>query len=307
MNHVPVCYDACLNGLNIVEHGVYIDGTFGRGGHSRGILKALGPKGRLIAYDRDLAAADAAAVLTKQDARFCFVHQNFSNIPQDMEKEGLVGKIHGVLLDLGVSSPQLDDAHRGFSFMHDGPLDMRMDSSQGRAASEWLASVTESTLVDVIRRFGEEKFARRIARAICETRVQQPIDTTAALSQVIQDAVPHYERGKHPATRTFQAIRIAINGELEALETVLDGLLQTICPKGRLVILSYHSLEHRIVKNFIKKYGPGHEAILHTPNAQTPKVTRLKRIGRPIQPSAEEVRQNRRARSAYLRVLERCV
>lgn len=306
MTHQPVCFQACLQGLNILKDGVYIDGTFGRGGHSQGILDALGPQGRLIAYDRDPSAAAVAANMQAQDARLHFKHHTFSEIPEDMEKDGLAGKINGVLLDLGVSSPQLDDPARGFSFMQDGPLDMRMDPRQGRPASQWLAEIEESALVLVIRRYGEEKFARRIAQAICQARATQPIQSTAALCQIIQDAVPFYERGKHPATRTFQAIRIAVNGELDALEQLLEGLLDTLALKGRIVVLSYHSLEHRMIKNFLKKYGPGHETLTHMPEAQTPKVIRLKRIGRPTQPSDEEIANNRRARSAYLRVMERC-
>ena len=253
MEHLPVMYAEALQQLAIKKDGIYLDCTFGRGGHSQGILNLLGPTGQLLAFDRDSDAINsdyAQAMLA--DERFRLKHSCFSQLENIIESAGLAGKIDGILLDLGVSSPQLDNPERGFSFLRDGPLDMRMDGSTGVSAEQWLASVDEKDLVKVLFEYGEEKFARRIARAIVEQRAQAPITTTRQLALLIEDAVSVREKHKHPATRTFQAIRIEINGELDELKVVLEQSARVLKPEGRLVVISFHSLEDRIVKRFIR-------------------------------------------------------
>ena len=263
MEHLPVMYAETLQQLDIKSDGVYLDCTFGRGGHSQGILDLLGSNGRLIAFDRDADAINAGRAQDMLlDKRFALKHSCFSELENIVSSEGLVGKIDGILLDLGVSSPQLDTPERGFSFLRDGPLDMRMDSSAGVSAEQWLFSVDEKELVKVLFEYGEEKFARRIARAILEQRVKSPITTTKQLADLIEDVVPIREKHKHPATRTFQAIRIEINKELDELSTVLDQAIKVLGPAGKLVVISFHSLEDRIVKRFIRnesgaKHNPG--------------------------------------------------
>jgi 16S rRNA (cytosine1402-N4)-methyltransferase len=296
-----------LQQLAIKKDGVYLDCTFGRGGHSQGILNLLGEHGQLLAFDRDSDAINsdyAQAMLT--DERFKLKHSCFSELETIAESANLAGKVDGILLDLGVSSPQLDNPERGFSFLRDGPLDMRMDSSNGVSAEQWLAGVDEKDLVKVLFDYGEERFARRIARTIVEKRVQSPITTTRQLAELIEDAVPVREKHKHPATRTFQAIRIEINRELDELKAVLEQSVRILGPGGRLVVISFHSLEDRIVKRFIRdesgvKYNPGKLPIKEADIAKGI----LKRVGKAMKAGKQEVSQNPRARSAIMRVAER--
>ncbi len=307
MEHLPVMYAESLQQLAIKEDGIYLDCTFGRGGHSRGILDLLGQDGQLLAIDRDFDAvnSDYAKALL-EDRRFTLAHSCFSQLEDLLEQRGLVGRIDGILMDLGVSSPQLDNADRGFSFLRDGPLDMRMDSTSGLSAEQWLASVDEKVLVDILFEYGEEKFARRIAKAIVDTRVDTPITTTTQLAKLIEDAVPIREKHKHPATRSFQAIRIEINKELDELKNVLEQSARVLSPGGRLVAISFHSLEDRIVKRFIRnesgaKYNPGKLPIKEIDIAKGV----LKKVSKALKAGVEEVKQNPRARSAVMRVAEK--
>jgi 16S rRNA (cytosine1402-N4)-methyltransferase len=300
-------YAEALQQLAIKKDGIYLDCTFGRGGHSQGILNLLGSTGQLLAFDRDSDAINSDyAQDMLADERFKLKHSCFSQLENIVESAGLVGKIDGILLDLGVSSPQLDNPERGFSFLRDGPLDMRMDGSTGVSAEQWLASVDEKDLVKVLFEYGEEKFSRRIARAIVEQRALAPITTTRQLALLIEDAVSVREKHKHPATRTFQAIRIEINGELEELKVVLDQSARVLKPEGRLVVISFHSLEDRIVKRFIRnesgaKYNPGKLPIKEVDIAKGI----LKKVSKALKADAQEIRQNPRARSAVMRVAER--
>lgn len=255
--HITVLLHEAVNGLALKENGIYIDGTFGRGGHSRFILSQLSSNGRLIAVDRDPRAIAEAHKI--QDLRFQIEHNSFSHIPEICDKLNLVGKIDGILLDLGVSSPQLDEAERGFSFMKDGPLDMRMDTTQGLSAEEWLKQVSIEDLTWVLKTFGEERFAKRIATAIVDFNKSavkngtEFLSRTSQLAELISQAVPFKDKHKHPATRSFQAIRIFINSELDELESLLNSALDMLAPEGRLSIISFHSLEDRMVKHFMKK------------------------------------------------------
>ena len=307
MEHLPVMYAEALQQLAIKSDGVYLDCTFGRGGHSQGILDLLDSNGRLLAFDRDKDAINAGRAKEMiLDKRFTLKHSCFSQLENIVSSEGLVGKVDGILLDLGVSSPQLDTPERGFSFLRDGPLDMRMDSSNGLSAEQWLSSVDEKDLVKVLFEYGEEKFARRIARAILEKRAKSPITTTKQLADLIEDVVPIREKHKHPATRTFQAIRIEINKELDELSTVLDQAIRVLSPEGKLVVISFHSLEDRIVKRFIRdesgaKHNPGKLPIKEIDIAKGA----LKKSGKAFKASDQEVIQNPRARSAVMRVAER--
>lgn len=307
MEHLPVMYAEALQQLAIKKDGVYLDGTFGRGGHSQGILNLLGQHGQLLAFDRDVDAINSAyAQAMLMDERFKLKHSCFSELENIVNSENLTGKVDGILLDLGVSSPQLDDPERGFSFLRDGPLDMRMDGSAGVSAEQWLADVDEKDLVKVLFDYGEERFARRIARAIVEKRALSPISTTRQLADLIEDAVPVREKHKHPATRTFQAIRIEINRELDELTTVLQQSARVLGPGGRLVVISFHSLEDRIVKRFIRdesgaKYNPGKLPIKEVDIAKGI----LKRVGKALKAGQQEISQNPRARSAIMRVAER--
>ena len=307
MEHLPVMYAETLQQLDIKSDGVYLDCTFGSGGHSQGILDLLGSNGRLIAFDRDADAINAGRAQDMLlDKRFALKHSCFSELENIVSSEGLVGKIDGILLDLGVSSPQLDTPERGFSFLRDGPLDMRMDSSAGVSAEQWLFSVDEKELVKVLFEYGEEKFARRIARAILEQRVKSPITTTKQLADLIEDVVPIREKHKHPATRTFQAIRIEINKELDELSTVLDQAIKVLGPAGKLVVISFHSLEDRIVKRFIRnesgaKHNPGKLPIKEIDILKGV----LKKAGKGLKASPQEVSENPRARSAVMRVAEK--
>ncbi|STO54606.1 S-adenosyl-methyltransferase MraW [Canicola haemoglobinophilus] len=309
--HFTVLLKEAVDGLALKEKGIYIDGTFGRGGHSRFILSQLSKDGQLIAIDRDLRAIQVAQNI--QDPRFHIEHNSFSAIPSICEKLGLVGKIDGILLDLGVSSPQLDDAERGFSFMKDGPLDMRMDTTQGLSAAEWLQQVSELDLAWVLKTFGEERFAKRIAQAIVsynKSAVQnrkEPLNRTLQLAELIAQSVPFKDKHKHPATRSFQAIRIFINSELDELGKVLNGALNVLAPKGRLSIISFHSLEDRMVKHFIRKQSKGEDLPKGLPlrEDQIQRTQKLKAIGKAIMPTEQEIAINARSRSAVLRIAER--
>lgn len=305
--HTSVLLDEAVNGLNIRPDGIYIDGTFGRGGHSRLILSQLGPKGQLLAIDRDPQAIAAAEAI--DDPRFSIVHGPFSSLATYVEERGLSGKIDGILLDLGVSSPQLDDAERGFSFMRDGPLDMRMDPTRGQSAAQWLQTADEADIAWVIKTYGEERFGKRIARAIVErNRELPPITRTKELAKIVSEAMPVKDKFKHPATRTFQAIRIWVNSELEEIEQALKGSLEALATGGRLSIISFHSLEDRIVKRFMRENsrGPQVPAGIPMTEEQLNKLggRQLKALGK-LMPGEAEVAENARARSSVLRIAER--
>jgi 16S rRNA (cytosine1402-N4)-methyltransferase len=303
--HVPVLLGPVLDGLDIKSDGCYVDGTFGRGGHSRAILERLGSQGRLIAFDRDPQALAAAPDVLQEDPRIELVGCEFAELATRIDERRLTGRVDGVLLDLGVSSPQLDEGERGFSFLRDGPLDMRMDPGSGISARDWLRDVEERELKRVLQRYGEERNAGRIAKAIVAARAQRPIETTGRLADVIATAAPARGERKHPATRTFQAIRIFINRELEQLETVLPQTLEVLARGGRLCVISFHSLEDRIVKRFIReasREAPQYRGLPDVPEAFR---TKLRIIGKAITATPQEVADNARARSARLRVAER--
>lgn len=305
-SHTSVLLQECLDGLAIKPDGIYIDATFGRGGHSGEILKQLGSNGRLIAFDRDPQAIEAAARFA-DDKRFEIVHSAFGDMAEVIEQMGLTQQIDGVLMDLGVSSPQLDDAERGFSFLRDGPLDMRMDTSRGMSAADWLNSADEQDMTQVIKEFGEEKFGKRIAHAIVNYRQQQPLTRTSELVSIIDEAVPVKDKFKHPATRTFQGIRIYINAELEQLRVGLKAATNVLRSGGRMAIISFHSLEDRLVKRFMKEQSKGKSFPPGLPVTQAEidadKVLIL--IGRAIKPGEAELKHNVRSRSAVLRVAEK--
>ncbi|NII09897.1 16S rRNA (cytosine(1402)-N(4))-methyltransferase RsmH [Oleiagrimonas sp. C23AA] len=302
LRHIPVMLDEAVEGLAVHPGGRYLDGTFGRGGHARAVLSRLDESGRLLLMDRDPQAIARAQALFADDARVAIRHGNFADMAQwDAVAEGL----DGVLLDIGVSSPQLDDASRGFSFMADAPLDMRMDTTQGESAAEFLAHAEEREIADVLFRFGEERFSRRIARAICERREQAPITRTGELAELVAKTIGRREPGKHPATRTFQGLRIAVNAELDALERGLSAAVDCLKPGGRLAVISFHSLEDRMVKRFIKdESGRVQGGRRGLPPPEAPKA-RLRAVGKAQFPSADEVAVNVRSRSAVLRVAER--
>lgn len=305
--HITVLLNEAVEGLAVKPNGIYIDGTFGRGGHSRLILSQLGENGRLIAVDRDPRAITEAKTIN--DPRFQIVHSAFSAIPEICDELGLVGKIDGILLDLGVSSPQLDEAERGFSFMRDGPLDMRMDTTKGLSAMDWLARVSVDDLAWVLKEFGEERFAKRIAQAVVSYNksANEKISRTLQLAKIIEQAVPFKDKHKHPATRSFQAIRIFINSELDELEQALNSALSVLAPQGRLSIISFHSLEDRMVKQFMRKQSKGVAVPKGLPilEAELLKNIPLKIIGKAIMPSETEIMQNPRSRSAVLRIAEK--
>jgi len=291
---------ALMTRTNTAENvGTYVDGTFGRGGHAACILKYLAPSGRLVAFDKDPEAAQVAATMATNDHRLRFIHDSFAAL----ERAGR--PLAGVLLDLGVSSPQLDARERGFSFLHDGPLDMRMDTRSGPTAAEFVNTVSETELVRVLRAYGEERFAKRIAGAIVEQRALEPFTTTGRLAKVITDANPAWEKHKHPATRAFQAIRIAINDELSDLELLLDKALELLETGGRLVIISFHSLEDRIVKRFMRNQARGLQIPRGVPITDSERGQRLRLVGKAQRASDTEVASNSRARSAIMRVAER--
>jgi 16S rRNA (cytosine1402-N4)-methyltransferase len=302
--HTSVLLDEAIDALAIKPAGLYVDATFGRGGHSKKILQKLGDVGRLVAMDRDLAAADAAADI--QDNRFQFQHSHFSAMNEVMESLA-ISHVDGILLDLGISSPQIDDGTRGFSFRFDGPLDMRMDQSCGKTAAEFLHEVSEKQLGEVIKNYGEERFAKQIARAVVAARTRgEPVTTTRQLAKIVADTVPKTEPGQDPATRTFQALRIFLNQELEELSVVLPQCLKLLKPGGRLVVISFHSLEDRIVKRFIRGEQNRDDLPAHFPvRAKDLPQPRLKAVGRAITPGTAEIKRNPRSRSAVLRVAER--
>ncbi|WP_421132218.1 16S rRNA (cytosine(1402)-N(4))-methyltransferase RsmH [Alteromonas sp. A079] len=304
--HISVLLEECIEALAIKPNGIYIDATFGRGGHSARILEALGTSGKLIAFDRDPQAIKAAERFAN-DERFHIIHTPFGDMADEIDKLGLTGKIDGVLMDLGVSSPQLDDAERGFSFLRDGPLDMRMDTSKGQSAADWLATAEEQDITQVIKEFGEEKFGKRIAHAIVNTREETPITRTAQLADIIDKAVPVKDKFKHPATRAFQGIRIYINAELEQLRVGLKAATQVLAKEGRLAVISFHSLEDRLVKRFIKDQSKGkvvpHNLPITQAEIDADKV--LKALSRAIKPSQQEIANNVRSRSSVLRVAEK--
>ncbi len=302
--HITVMLEEAVEGLAIKPAGVYVDGTFGRGGHSRKILEELGSEGRLIALDRDLTAVNSAASI--QYARFQIVHRHFSAL-EEVLAELDISTVDGVLLDLGISSPQIDIGERGFSFRFDGPLDMRMDQSGGQTAAEFVAVATEQKLVEVIKAYGEERFAKQIARAIVAARAGgDAITTTKQLAKIVASAVPKIEPGQDPATRTFQALRIFLNQELEELSLVLPQCLRMLAPQGRLSVISFHSLEDRIVKQFVKGEQDRDDLPAHFPvMAKDLPKPRMMAIGKAQKPSTQEVKKNPRSRSAVLRVAER--
>lgn len=303
--HETVLLEGAVAALLVNDTGFYVDGTFGRGGHSRRILQGLQPQGRLLAIDKDPEAIRVARAELGADARFEVVQGSFSRLAELVAAAGLTGKVSGVLLDLGVSSPQLDEAQRGFSFSQDGPLDMRMNPDEGQSAAQWLASASEQEIADVIYRYGEERFSRRMARAVVEQRKLQPIATTLQLAEIIKQANPAWEKHKHPATRAFQGIRIHINRELEDLQSVLQQALDVLCVGGRLVVISFHSLEDRIVKQFISKQAKGDDYPAGVPVQYADLNPRLKKIGKPVKADDEEVDLNPRSRSAIMRVAEK--
>jgi len=302
--HFSVLLNESLDGLNIKPDGIYIDGTFGRGGHSRALLKRLGENGRLIAIDQDPEAIEYANTHIK-DKRFEIQYGSFEDVKTFCEARGLVGKVDGLLLDLGVSSPQLDDADRGFSFMREGPLDMRMNPKEGLSAKDWLKQVDEKTLKLVLQNYGEERFSGRIAREIKEASERDELQTTLDLANLIKQVSPKTEKNKHPATRTFQAIRIAVNRELDVLKNVLESAVEILAPGGRLSVISFHSLEDRIVKVFIRDQSMIKDLFPDSPILIEVIEPVLKKVGKPIFPSTEECKQNSRSRSAVLRIAEK--
>lgn len=304
-SHRPVLLAEVIGALAIVSDGIYMDLTYGRGGHAGAILARLGARGRLIVMDKDPAAIRSARDRFGQDARVEIRPGSYTGAGRVADELGVRGRVSGVLMDLGVSSAQLDDPGRGFSFRHDGPLDMRMDPAAGESAADWLAHVPEQDLIRVLREYGEERFAARIARAVAAERRLHPIRTTGQLRAIVAAANPAWEQGKDPATRTFQAIRIHVNRELEDLRLGLDQLIGLLAPGGRLAIISFHSLEDRMVKRFIRQEcrGDPFPAALPIPDAM--RQPQLRSVDGAIHPGAEEVEANPRARSAVLRVAER--
>lgn len=302
--HDSVMLESAVNWLVSDASGVYIDGTFGRGGHSRSILSRLDAEGQLIGFDKDPAAVTVGRALMVEDTRFHMVWDSFIALQKGLDEIGASG-CHGILLDLGVSSPQLDDAERGFSFMHDGPLDMRMNPEAGVSAADWVNFTDETEIARVLWEYGEEKFSRRMAKAIVLRRAERPFTRTGDLAEVIKAANPRWEKHKHPATRAFQAIRIHINNELGDLEKVLDAALQVLVPGGRLVVISFHSLEDRIVKRFMRDKSQGPKIPRGMPVLEKDIKRHLKVLVKGDKADQGEVRDNVRARSAVLRVAER--
>ncbi|HSW52885.1 MAG TPA: 16S rRNA (cytosine(1402)-N(4))-methyltransferase RsmH [Sulfuricaulis sp.] len=304
-HHVPVLLEEALQALQVKDDGVYVDATYGRGGHAQKILEKIGERGRLLVFDRDPRACEDARRRFGADARVTIQPGPFSRLGSTIGKLGLTGKINGMLFDLGVSSPQLDDPGRGFSFRADGPLDMRMDPATGESAADWLNRAEENEIARVLRDYGEERFARRIARAILRERSIEPVTTTRRLAEIVARAVPVREKSKDPATRTFQAIRLHVNRELEELTAVLPQTVPALAPGGRLAVISFHSLEDRLVKHFMRAEAKGRELPPGLPVRHDQFRARLKIIGKAIRAGAGETQRNPRARSAVLRVAER--
>lgn len=303
--HKSVLLNESVDALVTDPSGLYVDGTFGRGGHSAAILEKLDVNGQVIAIDKDVDAISFSKKRFVDENRLTVVHGSFAELSRIIDEYQAKGKVNGVLLDLGVSSPQLDDAERGFSFINEGPLDMRMDTSRGETAAQWINKVSVEEMADVFKRFGEERFAKRIARAVVEQREKTPFETTTQLAKVIAEANPKWERNKNPATRCFQAIRIHINRELEDISDVLEQILDVLALGGRMSVISFHSLEDRLVKQFIRKHVKGDEMPRGLPIKESQLNKRLKSIGKAIKASADEVEVNVRARSAVLRVAEK--
>lgn len=304
MTHRPVLLHEAVAALAIKPEGVYLDGTFGRGGHSKAVLTQLGTEGRLLALDQDPTAIEVAKQQFAEDKRFQIVQSNFAQMKQVLMHEG-IAEVDGILLDIGVSSPQLDEAERGFSFMKSGPLDMRMNPGQGESAAQWLARAESYDIFIVLRKLGEEKFAKRIAAAIVAYREETEINDTLQLAQIISDAVPVKEKHKHPATRSFQAIRIHINRELEVLEEGLQAALESLAVGGRLAVISFHSLEDRMVKRFMRDKARGPQIPKGIPMLAADMETPYRVVGKAIKPGKQEIDENPRARSSVLRVMER--
>lgn len=302
--HISVLLEESVDALSIKADGFYVDGTFGRGGHSRAVLDRLNESGRLLAFDKDPEAIAHAEREFGDDVRFEIVHDSFATLSEVVEARDQMGQVDGVLLDLGVSSPQLDEAERGFSFLRDGPLDMRMDVTRGESAADWLNKARQDDIADVLWTYGEERFRGRIARAIVEYRQKSPLARTAELAKLIDDAVPTREKNKHPATRSFQAIRIHVNKELLDLENGLQQAVTVLRGGGRLSVISFHSLEDRIVKRFMRDEARGEPAGFGRSTAVLP---RLALVGKAQKAGEQELSLNTRARSAVLRVAERCV
>ena len=303
--HSTVLLKEAVDGVAIDADGLYIDGTFGRGGHTAELLSRLSEKGSVIAIDKDLDAIAAGQARFAKEDRLTLVHASFAELAEIVKQAGKHGEVAGVLLDLGVSSPQLDVAERGFSFLRDGPLDMRMDTSKGLSAAEWLASADEQDIAKVIKEYGEERFARRMAAAIVRERAEKPIERTVQLAKILADAHPAWERGKHPATKAFQAIRIFINRELADLEDLLQQVIDSLTVGGRLVVISFHSLEDRRVKRFIRDQERGIKLPKNLPIPDVDRGVRLVKVGNAIKPAAIEVENNVRSRSAVMRIAER--
>lgn len=303
--HRPVLLNETVEALAVKPDGFYLDGTFGRGGHAAAVMEQLSGSGRLLALDQDPRAIEVAEQKFSNDSRFEIVRKNFESLESVIDERGMTKKVDGVLLDIGVSSPQLDDASRGFSFIRSGPLDMRMNPDVGESAAQWLATVKEYDLTTVLMHFGEEKFARRIANAIVETRKETVIDDTVQLAGIIEAAIPVKPKNKHPATKSFQAIRIHINRELEVLENALQASLNVLAVGGRLAVISFHSLEDRMVKRYFRKMVKGPQLPKDIPILAKDLEQPYKLIGKAIKPSQQEVQENPRSRSSVLRVIER--
>ena len=294
-----------MQALNVQDSGTYVDATFGRGGHTRAILECLGPEGRVLAIDRDPEACAASRNLFPAETRLTVVHAPFSDLSKILHARNLAQRVIGIVLDLGVSSTQLDQPQRGFSFSRPGPLDMRMDPTSGETAAEWLARVGEKDLYHVLRELGEERFARRIARQVVQQREETSICTTTTLSKLVADVIPTRERSKHPATRSFQAIRIHVNRELDELESVLPQAVDALIARGRLVVISFHSLEDRLVKRFMRKAASGDSYPPDLPVTYDRLRPTLRKVGKPLRPTISEVAVNARSRSAILRTAEK--
>lgn len=302
--HTTVLMEETVNACINNPDGIYVDGTFGRGGHSRCLLSKLSDKGRLIGFDKDPLAIASGNELMQEDARFQIVQSSFADMKDELARLG-IEKVDGILLDLGMSSPQIDDAERGFSFMRDGPLDMRMNPDAGMSASEWVMTTPEAEIARVLKEYGEERFAKRMARAIVTTREEEPITRTLQLANLVKEANPAWEKHKHPATRAFQAIRIAINNELTDLENVLEDSVELLNSGGRLAVISFHSLEDRIVKRFIRRQEQGKQLPIGLPVTEDMLDRKMKKLGKAVMPGKDEVNTNARARSAVLRAAER--
>jgi len=303
-SHSPVLYSEVLSGLSIKPEGIYLDVTFGRGGHSQGILSSLNSSGRLIAFDKDPEAIAAGVTIMEQDSRLSLLKTKFSAAIEVLQSVG-VRKVDGILADLGVSSPQLDSVNRGFSFQKSGPLDMRMDPQAGHSASDWLANADQDEIERVLREYGEERYARRIAREIVRTRSECPITKTSQLAAIVRRAQPSHERKKNPSTRTFQAVRIFINQEIFELSSLLKASLSILSSGGRLCIISFHSVEDRVVKRFIRNEEKPEESKEFWPLPVQKKKPRLISVGKPFKPTDCEKKVNPRSRSAILRIAER--